>query len=110
MTTIRKSEVLYSGVAAGTGAWFRLDSRYDTEQLRVLQITLATGDTITIEGTTKDVRGSTEDAVKASITNDDIVTIGTFTSSGGNTLYGPYTYIRAKKTGTTGYAKVQGML
>jgi len=111
MTAITRHKVLFDQSAAGSGNWFRLDTRYDQEQARTLQVDLTSGDTVVLEGTTKDVRGSTPALVTASIEADDITAIGTFTTDGtGDLLAGPWTYIRVTKTGTTGNAKVQGFI
>lgn len=110
MTAIKRNKVLYDATTAGTGDWVRLDSRYDVDNKRAIQVNLMTGDTIDIQGTTKDVRGMSQDDVIASIETDDITTIKSYTASEADTLYGSWTYIRAVKTGTTGPAKVQGMV
>lgn len=97
--------------AAGDGEWFRLDSRYDIDTNRILQIALTTGDTIAIEGTTVDVRGGNPAVVTAGLTASDITTIDTFSTNDTlNLLQGPWTYIRAVKAGTTGTAKIQGFI
>lgn len=111
MTSIKRHKVLMDQVAAGDGDWFRLDSRYDHDSNRILQVDLTVGDTIVIEGVTKDVRGSGPDIVTASIEATDITVIESLTADGtSNLLQGPWTYIRVTKTGTTGNAKVQGFI
>ena len=111
MTAIKRHKVLLDQSAAGNGDWIRLDSRYDHDSSRILQIDLTVGDTIDIEGTTVDVRGGNPAVVTAGLAADDITTIQSFTANGtGDLLAGPWTYIRAVKTGTTGNAKVQGFV
>jgi len=110
MTAIKRYEVLYNTSAQGTGAWFRLDTRYEETCERALQVFVTTGDTVTIEGTTKDVRGSTEQLVTASIAADEISTLKSFTANGAENLTGPWTYIRVTKTGVNGPAKVLGFI
>lgn len=110
MTSIKRHKVLYDSSAAGTGEWFRLDSRYEESPSRAIQVFVASGDTLTIQGTTKDVRGSTPTEVLASLEADDIVDIKAYTASEADNLEGPWTYIRVTKTGTTGTGKVQGFI
>jgi hypothetical protein len=104
---IRRNKVLYNAQAAGTGSWFRLDSRHEESATRAIQGVVVTGDTITLQGTTYDVKGSTAN-VTSNITADDIVTLQTYTASFADVINGPWTYIRVVKTGSTGIAKVQG--
>ena len=111
MVSIKRHKVLLDQSAAGNGNWVRLDIRYDEDMQRTLQVDLTVGDTITIEGTTVDVRGGNPATVLAGLEADDITTIQSFTADGtGDLLGGPWTYIRATKTGTTGNAKVQGFV
>lgn len=111
MVAILRHKVLYDSSASGNGEWFRLDSRYDQNTQRILQIDLTTGDTITIQGTTKDVRGGNPATVVVGLDADDIATIQTFTADNtDHVLSGPWTYIRVVKTGATGNAKVQGFI
>lgn len=104
----RRNKILYNSSAAGIGEWVSLDSRYEIDPTRVIHAVLAAGDVITIQGTTVDIRGP-ENPLD-SITDYDIVDITEFDESGTGTLIGPYTYIRAVKTGTAGRAKVQGFM
>lgn len=110
MTTIKRHKVLYDATAAATGDWFRLDIRYDDTPLRTIQVELTASDTIVLEGTTKDVRGSTPALVIASLNANDISTITTLSTDAPYLLEGPWTYIRARKTGTAANAKVQGWI
>jgi hypothetical protein len=58
----------------------------------------------------KDVKGFETDPT-SSLIAEDIAVIGTFTAdTTDHVLTGPWTYIRAVKLGTTGYAKVQGFV
>lgn len=107
---IRSHKVLYNSATAGTGAWFRLDSRFEVDADRALQVILTSGDTIKIQGTTMDLRGMTSADVVASITADDISDLKSYTTSQADNLAGPWTYIRVVKTGTAGAAKVQGFI
>lgn len=109
MTSIKRNKVLLDQTTAGDGEWIRLDSRYDCDSFRTLQVNMSVGDTITIQGTTVDVRGANPADVIASLTPEDISDLQVFTDSGtGDLLAGPWSYIRAVKVGATGSAKVQG--
>lgn len=110
MASIKRHKVLLNQSEAGNGDWIRLDSRYENDASRAIQVELTTGDTVTIEGTTKDVRGGDPATVVAGLTAEDITTLKTYTETTADTLYGPWTYIRATKTGTTGNAKVNGFV
>ena len=107
---IRRNKVLYNDRAAGNGTWYMLDYRYEQDQTRSIQINMNASDTIEIQGTTLEANDAT--ALDAIIDTADITTLQTYT---GNTdendvLSGPWTFIRAVKTGTNGVAKVQGQL
>ncbi len=104
---IRRHRVLYNALAAGDGVWHRLDSRYEEDGVRSIQVDLSSGDTVIIQGTTVDPRGAIYD-VTSTLTPSDITNITTFTASGNGVIAGNWSYIRAVKTGTTGVAKVQG--
>lgn len=112
MTAIKRYKVLYNDSAAETSEWFRLDVRYDHDTVRTLNIELTAGDTITIEGTTFDVRGTDKQRRDglAALTAEDIGTLNTYTTSDTDNLTGPWTHIRVVKTGTTGNAKVSGFI
>lgn len=107
---IRRHKVMYDSSAAGNGDWFRLDSRYEESSDRVIHVELTSNDTITIQGTTVDVRGGNPATVTANLEADDIVDITTLSADGTYLLQGPWSYIRAVKTGTTANAKVQGFI
>lgn len=106
MASIKRNVVLLDQSAAGAGDWIRLDTRYDSDTERAMNINLTTGDTIAIEGVTLDAKDAT--ALAAIVESDDIATLGSFTENTSEILNGNWTYIRAVKTGTTGNAKVQG--
>ena len=108
MTSIKRSKVLYDASTAGNGDWFRLDSRYDQDAQRPLYGTVTAGDTVTIQGTTVDVRG--EEDPTLTLDADDITDIEAFTDDFNKVLNGPWTYIRVKKVGTNGNSKVRGFI
>lgn len=111
MVAIKRHCVLYDSASAGTGEWFRLDNRYDLDTNRIIQVDLTTDDTVTLQGTTVDVRGGDPATVVAGLTAKDISTIKEYTAdANGDVLTGPWTYIRVVKTGTNGNAKVQGFI
>lgn len=103
---IRRYKVLMDQTAAGTGDWYRLDSRYEEDPSRPLQINVTTGDTVTIQATTKDIRGAEDPTT--TLTSEEIIDLDDFTATTSTLLNGNWTYIRIKKTGTTGNARVSG--
>ena len=107
---IRRNKVLYNSSSAGTGEWFRLDSRYEIDPHRSIIIDMNPSDSIQIEATTVDAKDKNDLASK--IVSSDIVVLDTFTGSSevNKILLGNYTYIRIVKTGTAGIAKVQGYI
>lgn len=106
MVAIKRNVVLLDQSAAGNGDWVRLDTRYDQNTERGINISLTSGDTIEIEGVTLDAKDAV--ALAAIVESDDIGILGTYTESDADVLTGNWTYIRAVKTGTTGNAKIQG--
>ena len=100
--------LLYNASAAASGTWYPVSGTYGDQYQAVVQVSLNASDTILIEGTTLEAKDAT--ALAAIITAADIVTIKTFSSvtSGFQVIDGPWTFIRATKTGTTANAKVQG--
>jgi hypothetical protein len=111
MTSIKRHKVLLDTAAETTGEWFRLDNRYEKSSERIVHVDLTVGDTVILEGIVKDVRGSTPTEVLTTVEADDIAVIETFTAdSTQHVLTGPWSYIRVRKTGTTGNAKVQGFI
>lgn len=109
MASIKRWKVLYDSIAAGNGDWIALDVRYDESPVRTIQVELTSTDTIIIQGTTKDVKG-TDKSFLTSLATDEIATITTISADGAYTLNGPWTYIRAVKTGTTARAKAWGFV
>lgn len=108
---IRKHKVLLDQTAATSGGtWQRLDSRHEIDASRAFQISMNASDTITIEATTIDAKDAT--TLAAVIGTDDITTLQTYTGNAdeNDVILGPWTYIRATKTGTNGAAKVQGYI
>lgn len=106
--SIRRNKVLLDSTSATTGDWIRLDSRYEDSPERSIQISMNSNDTITIQGTTVDIRGQ-EDPTD-NIKSEDIVDLSSFSAKTSTVLNGNWTYIRAVKTGTSGPAKVQGFV
>lgn len=109
MTAIKRHKTLFDGSAAGAGEWFRLDTRYQDMEAAI-QVFVTNGDTIHFEGCSKDVRGANQVDVIASITDDEISTLKSFTEDTAEVLVGPWAYVRIRKEGTTGPAKVLGYL
>lgn len=111
MSAILRYKVLYDSSAAGTGEWIRLDNRYCGDLDRIVHVDLTTGDTVTIQGITKDVRGPKPADFFTSLEADDITTLATLTADSEDPiLQGPWSYIRVVKTGTAGNAKVSGYI
>ena len=111
MASIKRHKVLYDSAAAGSGEWFRLDSRYDEALERALQIKMNASDTVAIEATTIDAIDAAR--LAAVIDEDeDVVTLESYTGATDvdGVLSGNWTYIRVTKTGTAGHAKVQGYI
>lgn len=104
---IRNNKVLYNSSAAGSGDWFFLDSRYESDAQRAVMGTVVTGDTVNIEGITLPIRCTESDSL-ASIDAEDITELGSYTENFSDILNGNWTWIRVTKEGTTGTAKVQG--
>lgn len=104
---IRSNKVLWNATAAGTGSWFNLDSRFEDFAQRAIHGTVTSGDTIAIQGITKDIR-ITDTGSLATLDSADIATIGSYTADFADILNGNWTWIRVVKTGSTGPSKVQG--
>lgn len=109
MSAIKRTKILYNSSAAGNGSWVSLDNRYDQSPTRSLIISLVSGDTITLQAITQDVKGNDKSFLD-SLSSADIVSLKTYTASESDVLEGPWTYIRVVKTGTNGVAKVQGFI
>ncbi len=105
----RRHVVLFDASTASTGAWFDLDSRYEEFAQRAIQGTVASGDTITIQGTTRDVRGP-DKSFLTTLPATDITNIASYTANFSDILNGNFRYIRVVKTGTNGASKVQGFI
>lgn len=110
MSQIKRHKVLYNDSAAGTGDWIRLDNRYGEHNERVLQAELTAPDTLVIEVITADELGSMSDSYLDDLTAQDITILTTFTADGNYFMQGPWTWIRARKTGTAANGKVQGFI
>ena len=113
MSSIKRHKILFDATAASTGDWVRLDNRYAEFEGRVLQTELTAPNTITLQATTKDVRGQTaaqEAAMLAALGADDIVNVVVITADGPYLLEGPWTFLRAVKTNSTANAKIQGFI
>lgn len=108
--TIKRYVQLFNASTATSGPWVPLDVRYETKPSRILTINLTTGDTVAIQGTTKDIRGPGYDQITPNLTAADIATITSVTTSGFYEVSGPWTFIRVTKTGTAGNATVEGMV
>ncbi len=104
-----RHKVLLQTGAEGAGPWIALDARYKKETERALQIFVTDGDTVTIQGITKDEKGS-DKSFLANLGPEDISDLKSYTESTADVLTGTFTYIRAVKTGTAGFAKVQGFV
>lgn len=107
--SIKRYKLMYNVATAGNGAWIPLDVRYETKPSRALAITVVSGDTVTIQAITQDVRGDNKSFL-SNLQPADIVTLTSMTASGPYEVSGPWTYIRAVKTGTTGVATVEGFV
>ncbi len=103
---IRRHKVIFDASTASTSAWVRLDSRYEVDATRSIQVNVTSGDSIDIEGTSLDIRGEGDPTV--GIAAADVSVLATYTEDSTDVLSGNWTYIRAVKTGTTGPGKVQG--
>lgn len=119
---IRRSKTLYNAATAGTGAWVKLDSRYEIISTRTIQGTVASGDSIAIQATSKDFKPGNPYPVKGvsavldettflnNLLPAEITTLITFTADFNDIINGPWSYIRVVKTGTTGNSEVTGMV
>ncbi len=54
---IKRNKTLYDSIAAGTGDWIALDVRYEEAPTRPIRVVCASGDTITLQGIVRDVKG-----------------------------------------------------
>lgn len=106
--SLRHKVLLQTG-AATTGPWIRIDNRYQDGIDRAIQVSLQEGDTIRIEGITQDAKGM-DKSFLTTLGPNDISVLKEYTESAGDVLQGSWTYIRAVKVGTAGFAKVQGFV
>lgn len=108
--SIRRNKFLYNAIAAGTGDWIPLDVRYEGHpEGRPLRIVLSAGDTLTLEGIVRDVKGADKSFLTSLVTTD-ISIIKVYTETEDDLLDGNWTYIRAVKTGTTGLGIMEGFV
>ena len=113
---IRRHKVLYDTNAAGNGEWFRLDSRYEIDPERAIQIEVSGGDTVTIQATTVDYRGNINPATGVTfdpdtdLAADDITDLITYNADDNDILTGNWSWIRVVKAGGAANAKVQGYI
>jgi len=70
---------------------------------------MAAGDTVTLQGIVKDVKGIDKSFLD-DLTAADITTLAEYTQDERDLLVGPWTYIRVVKAGTAGAARVQGFV
>lgn len=108
MTTIRKSYSMLNTAAADTGEWIHLDYRFEPDQTRTVMGDLTTGDTVVIEAT--QIKAKDKNALAAIIVAADITILESYTADFNDVLNGPWTFVRARKEGTAGNAKVNGIL
>lgn len=106
---IKRYKQLYNATAAGTGSWVELDIRYDKAPFRTLIFSVTAGDTLELQGITKDFKGIDETWL-TSLTASEITSLKTYTASGNDVLEGPWTHIRVVKTGTAGNGLVEGFV
>lgn len=108
--SIRRHKRLYDALAAGTGDWIQLDTRYDESPAgRPLRVVLTAGDTLTLQGILKDEKGIDKSFLN-SLLAEDISTLKIYTTSQVDVLDGNWTYIRAIKTGTAGKGILEGVI
>lgn len=108
MTSIKREVTMLDSTAAGTSQWFHCDYRYDQAPFRNISVNMASGDTIEIQGTTYDPKGT--DINSLTVPTTKIVSIKSYTASGQDIIQGPWAALRVVKTGTTGRAVVDGLI
>jgi hypothetical protein len=112
---ITKYKLIYNAAPAITTDWYQLDTRRNDDSYEgALSVgPLSAGDVVIVEGTFVDQVGI-DKSFLASLTPSDIVTIGTVTGATSTptvvNITVPYTFIRIRKTGAVGVAKVQGVI
>lgn len=108
MSSIKRYKVLYDS-ANTTGNWIALDSRYDDgDNVRSIQIDITGTSSVSIQGTTRDVKGIDKSFLDT-LPATDISTLNTVTADTAMNLEGPWTYIRVVAVGA-GAVKVQGFV
>lgn len=106
---IKRNKTLYDAIAAGTGDWIALDVRYEEAPTRPIRVVCASGDTITLQGIVRDVKGIDKSFLDA-LTDDDISDLAEYTENASDILEGNWTYIRAVKSGTNGRGLIEGFV
>lgn len=108
--SIRRNIKLYDSASAGTGSWIALDTRYDEDPTsRPLRIVVASGDTLTLQGIVKDVKGIDKSFLDSLLT-EEISTLAEYTESQVDVLDGNWTYLRVIKAGTAGKGIIEGFI
>lgn len=107
MTILTRQNLLVADAAATTGAWYPLDFRNDPGgSVRTFTGKLTTGDTVYFEVTNE---APYVDGVAVSVSV--VVTVSAFTDPlFASPIYGQWSAIRFRKTGTTGTAIVNGIV
>lgn len=105
--TLHLKTLLDVGAVASTGDWLALDYRNYGGTLTAQSIlgTVVSGDTVYIE-----VTNEVPYVDNKPVTVTQVVTVSAYTENFSLVLNGPVAAIRARKTGTTGAAKVTGVL
>ncbi len=109
MTSAKRYVKLYNASAAGTGAWFRLDSRYEKISVRPIHFSITAGDSFVLQATVVDFKGIDETYLN-NLQASDIATLGTFVATSDELLEGNYTWVRVVKSGTAGIGVVEGFI
>ena len=107
--SIKRFKTLYNSATAGSSDWIQLDTRYENQSNRVLNVVVVAGDTVKVEATAYDPKGGDRDDL-ASLSTDEITTLSTVSSTGSYQITGSWPYIRVTKTGTAGIALVEGFI
>jgi len=98
---LRRVTLLDVASVSATGNWYKCDYRYAPDQVRTVLGTMNASDAIFLEGTTDD----------ADVTVSTIVTLETTSAATfAFNLFGPWSAIRIRKTGTNGAAVVKGII
>lgn len=105
----KRYKELMNQSTAGNSQWWDLDVRYEAISVRPIQGTITSGDTIVIQGTTKDIKGNDKTFLD-SLTSNDYTTLATYTANFNDLIEGNWTYIRIVKTGANGTAVVKGFI